>query len=321
MDIRLMGNVEIHDGTGPIPLPRSGERCVLASLALEPGRRIHVDTLIDRLWGEDPPTGGGDTIASYIRTVRRAIEDAGGQREWLRNYRPATYQLNISPSLVDYHRFTALVARARTMQHDGKPADAVTLYWQALQLRKAEALSSITGQWAANRRYAIEQEHLSAVCALYEQQLAIGEYTSVATHATHLVMDVVPTDRMIALAIHGLARSGQHAAIPSFLSRATQRMWDTAQARPGPKVLAIARRLIANPNAGLRLPQTALVGALSPDQPDEEDTAGAGPANSWSVDGGEPSAGEATRGSTITMTAEHNQQVYQAAGDQYIADP
>jgi DNA-binding SARP family transcriptional activator len=254
MDIRLMGNVEIRGRNRVIPLPRAGERCVLASLALEAGRRIHVDRLIDRLWGDDPPTGAGHTIASYVRTVRRVIEDAGGQRIWLCNHRPAAYQLDIDTNLVDYHRFTTLIAQARLRQRDGRPAEAVLLYQKALELRTAEVLGNVTGQWAANRRYAIEQ------------RLTVGEYAAVATHATRLVLDVVPTDRMIALAIHGLARSGQHAAISGFLARAAQRMWDTAQVRPAPQVLAIARQLMADPRARLQPPQTALVGTQSPDQ-------------------------------------------------------
>jgi DNA-binding SARP family transcriptional activator len=308
MDLRIMGNVEIHDGTRPIPLPRAGERCVLASLALGPGRRVHVDTLIDRLWGDEPPAGAGDTIASYVRTVRKTIEDAGGQREWLRNHRPGAYQLNIDPNLVDYHRFTALVHQARVRQRDGNQAEAIALYQRALALRTTDALNNVTGQWAADRRYAIEQEYLDTAYALYEQQLTIGDYTAVATHATQLVMDVVPTDRMIVFAIHGLARSGQHAAIPGFLARATARMWDTAQARPSPQVLAIARQLVANPGARLSPPETVPADAQPPDQldePDREDTGGSSPQK------------PAGRGH-ITMTAEHNRQVYQAAGDQYI---
>jgi DNA-binding SARP family transcriptional activator len=313
-----MGNVEIHDGNRSVPLPRAGERCVLASLALEPGRRIHVDTLIDRLWGDDPPTAAGDTIASYLRTARKAIQDAGGQRDWLRNYRPATYQLDIDPELVDYHRFAALVAQARTGQRDGRPADAVDLYRRALGLRRAEALGNVTGRWADNRRYAIEQEYVDAACALYEQQLATGENTAVATHATHLVMEVVPTDRMIALAAHGLAGSGQHAAIPDFLARATQRMWDTAQARPGQQVLAAARQLVAEPGAQLPRPPTAgTVAVVPPDLPEADDTEGAASADAPSADHA-PAARGPARGGTVILTAEHNQQVYQAAGDQYL---
>jgi DNA-binding SARP family transcriptional activator len=311
MDIRLMGNVEIHDGNRAIPLPRAGERCVLASLALAPRRRIHVDNLIDRLWGDDPPTGASHTLATYLRTVRKAIGDAGGQRAWLRNHRPATYELDIDPSLVDYHRFTALAAEARARQRDRKPADAITLYRKALALRTGEVLGNVTGQWAANRRYAIEQEHLDAVCALYEQQLTIGEYGAVATDAIRLVTDIVPTDRMIVLAIHGLARSGQHAAIPGFLTRATQRMWDTAAARPGQQVLALARQLTANPGPSPR-PQPDAASVRPPAPPDNREPDRREP------DRREPDRRESVGGSHVVMTAEHNQQVYQAAGDQYI---
>jgi len=317
MDLRLMGSVEIHDGIRSIPLPRAGERCVLACLALEPGHRIHVDTLIDRLWADDPPAGASHTIASYIRTVRKAIEDAGGRREWLRNHRPATYQLNLDPSLVDYHRFTTLVAQARMRQRNGKPADAAGLYQKALGLRSGEPLGNVTGPWAANRRYAIEQEYLDAACALYEQQLTIGEHATVATHATQLVLDVVPTDRMIVLAMYGLARSGQHAAIPDFLARATERMWEIAEARPNPRVHVIARQLITSPNAPLPTPPAAPAGVQPPDQPDESDIEGAGTAQASST-GQEPSPGQPAHDGVIMLTAEHNQQVYQAAGDQYI---
>lgn len=323
MDLRLLGNVEIHDSTCLIPLPRAGERCVLASLALEPGRRINVDTLIDRLWGDDQPASAGPTVASYVRTVRRAIEAAGGRRDWVRNHRPGSYQLNIDPSLVDYHRFTALVDQARGRRREREPAEAVTLYRKALDLRRGEALGNVTGQWAANRRYSIEQEHRDAICALYEQQLSVGEYAAVATHATHLVLDVVPTDRMIALAVHGLARSGQHAAIQGFLTRAAKRMWETAGARPGAEVLAIARQLIVNPNAQLRSPSPVPAGAPLPDLPDTDavDVDDAEPASAPTGDGGEPAAHRPAGSGSVTMTAEHNQQVYQAAGDQYVIRP
>lgn len=316
MDVRLMGNVEIHDGARPAPLPRAGERCVLASLALEPGRRIHIDTLIDRFWDDEPPTHAGHTMASYIRTVRKAIEDAGGQRDWLRNHRPATYELDIDPALVDYHRFTALVAEARRRQDEGRKADAVILYQQALQQRTGEALGNVTGQWSANRAFAIEQEHLDAVCAMYEQQLSIGSSAAVATHASHYILDVVPTDRIIVLAIHGLARSGQHSAISGFLDRAAQRMWELAQARPSPQVLALARQLVANPKTPR--PPTTASGTPQPDQPTEEDADDPDLAGPTPAEDGADSPHASIRDDRVVMIAERNERVFQSGGDQYI---
>jgi DNA-binding SARP family transcriptional activator len=297
MDLRVLGNVEIHHDGEPITLRRAGERCVLATLALSPGRRVHLDTLIDHVWGDDPPTNAEHTIASYIRAARRAIEQAGGHRDWLRNHRPGAYQLDLAPTLVDYHRFTALVTEARRKQRTGHPTDAIDAYHQAVSLRRAEALANLTGQWAEHRRYAIEQEYLDTVCALYEQQLAAGDFAAVTTSATHLVTEVTPTDRMILLALHGLAGSSQHAAIHDFLTRATQRMWDTAQAKPGPQVRTTAHELVTRPTARLVAPQPPTTAAPTAD----------------------PAPDTRMPATTVTMSASHNGSVFQAAGDQYIA--
>jgi DNA-binding SARP family transcriptional activator len=286
MDVRLLGNVEIHPAGA---LPRAGERCVLATLAFNPGRRVHVDVLIEHLWGEEPPANAEHTIASYVRAVRRAVERAGGRRDWLRNHRPGAYQLDIEPDLVDYHRFTALVATARA--RTGEPAAAIAAYEEALALRRGEALADVTGQWARDRAYAVEQEYLGAVCELYEQQLATGAFAAVATSALHLISEVDPSDRLILLAIRGLAGSGRHAAIEDFLTRAAQRMWEAAGARPSAEVWAIARDLIARPGAQFASPV-------------------AGPATRTPP--------RAARG--VTMRADHNGRVYQAAGDQYIVE-
>jgi len=110
VDVCVLGTVEIRAAGRAFALPRGGERCVLATLAFSPGRRVHVDVLVGHVWGDEPPANAEQTIASYVRAVRRAVEQAGGRREWLRNHRPGAYQLDIAPDLVDYHRFQALVA-------------------------------------------------------------------------------------------------------------------------------------------------------------------------------------------------------------------
>ncbi len=304
MDLRIMGNVEIHDGTAAIALRRTGERCVLASLALNPGHRIQVGTLIERIWGGEPPANAEYTVASYTRAVRRTIAQGGGQREWLTSHRPGAYQLDVAPDLIDYHRFTALLARARREQRTGNPGDAVLAYQHAVQLRRGEPLANVSTTWAQDRRYTIDQEYLAAVYELFEQQIAIGQFAAVATSATRLVAELTPTDRMIVLAAYGLAGSGQHAAIPDFLDYAARRMWETAEVSPSAEAVAIARDLVARPEAQLGLPRPVN---------SERSTGPAFPADDLDPKGSDQAP-------TVTMTAHHNGHVYQSAENQYIVD-
>jgi DNA-binding SARP family transcriptional activator len=257
MDIRVLGNVEIHHGTEEMALSRAGERCILATFALSPGHRVDVDTLIDHVWGGLPPPNAEHTIANYLRAVRRAVERAGGRHEWLRNHRPGVYTFDIDPSLVDYHRFTGLLAVATDRKRSGNTAGAITAYEQALGLHRTEALANITGYWADRRRFAIESEYLDAFCALSEQQLAVGAFATVASSVSHLIAEKLPTDRLILMGAHGLAGSGQHTAIPDFVRRASQRMWDTAQVTPSREVLAVAGELTTQPQVRFNLSSMA----------------------------------------------------------------
>jgi len=285
MELRILGSVEIHDGTTAVELRRTGERCVLATLALSIGRRVHIDTLVEHVWDEHPP----------------AIEQGGGQRAWLSNHRPGSYRLDLDPSLVDYHRFTAHVARARDQERAGALDDATTAYQHAVQLWRGAALANVTGQWAEHRRYSIEQEYLDAVCALCDRQLARSEFAAVATSARHLIAEVTPTDRMIILALRGLAGSGQHAAIGEFTDRASRRMWEMAEAKPSAEVLDLAAHLVSHPATWLAVPSVAASGLPLPGAVNEQTVAGMPDRHS------------------VVMAASHNGQVYQAAGDQYIS--
>jgi DNA-binding SARP family transcriptional activator len=314
MDLSIMGNVEVLDGRRTFPLARAGERCVLATLAMSPGRRVHIDTLIWHIWDDQPPANAERTVASYTRAVRRAIEQSGGQRGWLVSRRPGAYELDVPPELIDYHRFTALVATAHSEERAGRPVEAVARYEQAMGLRRGEALADVTGPWAENCRYAIEQEYLAALCGLYEQQLAIGQFSAVATSATHVIAEVIPTDRMIVLAVRALAGSGQHATINEFLDRASQRMWDTAEVRPSTETLTIARELVAYPDARL-----APLGQVPTGEPADL----AADESEESVDAAihERTPDVPAQASHVSITANNNGQVFQAAGDQFISWP
>lgn len=306
MDVRVLGNVEVHTDSTVLTLERAPQRCVLATLALNAGRPVHVGQLVEHVWGDRPPARAADTIASYVRAVRRIIVQAGGHRDWLGSRRPGAYLLNIDPSLVDYHRFGQLVATARDRAQAGAHPQAVAGYQQALALRRGDALANVSGDWALRCRYGLEQEHLDVLCALYEQQLLMGSYTAVATSATHLITDVIPTDRMIILGMYALAHSGQHAHIRDFLTRASQRMWDTVEAKPSAEIETIARKLITRPDAALPLPSplpTVDARDHDPGQP---------------VADNPPAPAPPATATIVVMTASHNKQVYQAGGDQYI---
>jgi DNA-binding SARP family transcriptional activator len=63
------------DGTGaPQALKAAKHRALLAALALQPGRPMSADALVDAIWGADAPPSAQATLHTYLSVVRRTLE-------------------------------------------------------------------------------------------------------------------------------------------------------------------------------------------------------------------------------------------------------
>src|SRR5688572_31717648 len=112
MEIRVLGLVEVLiDGT-PRTVPGTGERELLALLALSAGRVVASSALIDALWGEDLPANPDNALQVRVSKLRRALSALGLPPELLTTRRPG-YLLDIEPADVDAVRFGTQVATAR----------------------------------------------------------------------------------------------------------------------------------------------------------------------------------------------------------------
>ena len=72
MDLRLLGPVEARLEDRPIELGPRKQRAVLAMLALEVGRTVSADRLVEGLWGEEPPSSAPKMVQLYVSQLRRA---------------------------------------------------------------------------------------------------------------------------------------------------------------------------------------------------------------------------------------------------------
>ena len=73
MHIRVLGPLEAFaDGTDVTPTSPN-QRTVLAVLAAHPDRHVRADTLIDALWGSDPPPTADRTLRSYVSRLRAVV--------------------------------------------------------------------------------------------------------------------------------------------------------------------------------------------------------------------------------------------------------
>src|SRR2546430_13258444 len=72
MQFRLIGPVEIDSGGQVIEVGPPQQRLLAAALAIDAGRLVSVESLMDRVW-DGPPAGAPRTLQVLISIMARAL--------------------------------------------------------------------------------------------------------------------------------------------------------------------------------------------------------------------------------------------------------
>ncbi|KOU37215.1 AfsR/SARP family transcriptional regulator [Streptomyces sp. WM6368] len=137
MRISMLGPLDVRgeDGSG-VGVGGTRLRALLILLALEPGRVVAAELLIDGIWQDDPPAGATNALQALVSRLRRALPGVDLQSH------PAGYRLVVEPDAVDVVRFEALAAAGRgALARD--PEDAARLLRRALELCRGPALLDV----------------------------------------------------------------------------------------------------------------------------------------------------------------------------------
>ena len=137
MRIGLLGGLKVLDDEGrDVVVAGPKLRALLAVLALQPGRVVSAEQLIDALWGENPPTEVRNGLQGLASKLRRTLGSAD-----LVAMRGAGYALELAADAVDVHRFEDLVVEAQAAAVDGDPNRAAALLAEADALWRGDPLA------------------------------------------------------------------------------------------------------------------------------------------------------------------------------------
>ena len=98
---RILGPLEVIDGTTAVPLPGGKASALLARLVLDVNQTVAVDAIVDSLWGDDVPASAVKMIHVYVSQLRKTLPEGV-----LRTRAPG-YALEVAPG-----RWTSCSSRA-----------------------------------------------------------------------------------------------------------------------------------------------------------------------------------------------------------------
>ncbi|MFE2096601.1 MULTISPECIES: AfsR/SARP family transcriptional regulator [unclassified Streptomyces] len=165
-------------------------RQVLALLLLRSGQTLSLDSIVEELWGENPPRSAVTTSQTYIYQLRKAFAgqswgDSDGQV--ISTVSPG-YVLRTEGSRIDVREFERLVAEGQTLLSLGQATQSVEALNRALALWRGPALSNVDkgpllGAYVAH----LEERRIAALELRVSAEMERGNHRGVIADLRKLV--------------------------------------------------------------------------------------------------------------------------------------
>ena len=203
MEVLLLGPFELRDRGRVVALHRQKHRALVAFLALRPREVVSSDTLVEELWGGDPPKTARQALQNYVSLLRKQL---GAQAI---ETHPSGYALGVDPEEVDALRFERLVheaAAAATAEKRARSLRAALTDWRGPAL--VDLLYEPFAAIAARR---LEELRLVAGEELVDAELELGRHTVLVSELEVLIRENPFRERLRGQLMLSLYRAGRQA--------------------------------------------------------------------------------------------------------------
>jgi predicted ATPase/DNA-binding SARP family transcriptional activator len=238
--VAMLGPLVARSGDGrPIEVGGARLRALLIRLALEPGRPVSVDALVDGLWGASPPAGAVNALQSLVSRLRRALQPAGPAGTLLSS-EPAGYRLDVDRDQVDAHRFERLALQGHADLEAGAPDLAAGVLQESLALWRGPALAdALDAPFAAAPAARLEELRRAALEDLLEAKLALGRHAEVLAELEALVAEHPLRERLRGQQMRALYGAGRQAEALAVYQATRRALAEELGVDPAPELEAV----------------------------------------------------------------------------------
>ncbi|MDQ0987047.1 BTAD domain-containing putative transcriptional regulator [Streptomyces sp. V2I9] len=264
MDLLALGPLELWHGDQQHTLGSVKHRCVLAVLVHARGEPVGVDTLMERVWGDEPPPKGLATLQTYLSKLRRNLDDAVGPLVRVDLVQPRSYRLWMRDrNDLDLNRFRRFRSEAAVAATEGRTDWAVGLLRTAESMWRGEPLTESPGEWAASVRARLVEDHRHVREERIRLELELGRHADLIGELRELVVENPLSEGVVGSLMLALHRSGRHSEALELYRMTHARLRKGLGLEPGPGLRALHQRILEQ-DRGLAGPRTEAVTLGSP---------------------------------------------------------
>lgn len=268
MHVGILGPLQIERDGRPIEVGGGRLRALVACLALEAGRPVRADRLVEAVWDHGDQADAAHSLQSLVSRLRRTL---GGAE--LVPAAPGGYRLALEPDAVDAARFERLADDGGAALARGGHATAADVLAEALALWRGPALADVPDSAIAQAAAAaLEARRLTALADRIEADLALGAGARVIAELESLTADHPLDERFSAQLMTALYAGGRQADALAVYERVRRALDAELGVAPSPVLqaahLSVLHGAAAAPahsetshrRSNLRAPLTSFVG-------------------------------------------------------------
>lgn len=242
VEYRLLGPVEVRHRQRPLPLAGPKVRTLLAALLVGVNRVVPLDSLVDDMWGDNPPSSAKNLVQGYVSDLRAVLVSAGVGQALVTQ--PPGYVLKVTRGRLDVHRFEALLTRAEHAMAEGRDEVAAEWLREGLALWRGPALSGVTSESLLRTAGArLDERRLIALERRIEADLRLGRHEELVAELADHVAAHPFRERMTGQLMLALHRSGRTAEALLAYERARRTLARELGVEPAPAVAELAQSI------------------------------------------------------------------------------
>lgn len=214
LHVQVLGPLVVSMADHQVKLGPPRQRALLGLLALQPRTTVRRETIIDALWGMDPPPTAVNLVQTYVSRLRYVFSKAapGHDRGGILASGGTSYSLQAGTDELDLLAFQDHVEQAQAALAAGKLAAARDRYASALDLWRDEPVADIGALHDHLAVLAVRQERLEAVLSYADICARLGEHSLAVRHLRQITASDPLHEPAHARLMTALAAYGEQAA-------------------------------------------------------------------------------------------------------------
>jgi predicted ATPase/DNA-binding SARP family transcriptional activator len=253
MEVMLLGPLEVRDGDRVLSVRGSRPRALLALLALNAGRVMAAERLIELLWGDEVPPSAANALQVHVSNLRKVLEPQGQPYRVLVSDESG-YALKIEPDQIDFACFERLVDLGHKALTRGEVALCAQLLGEAANLWRGSALADLADQpWSIGEARRLEELRLAATEDRIEAELALGRHSELIAELESMIASYPFRERLRGQLMLALYRSGRQAEASDVYQKTREVLVEELGMEPGLELQQLLKAIL-NQEASLGVP-------------------------------------------------------------------